>query len=63
MTHKQQMMPLPRVWPQTDTRRSHLRQIVANLKRLVEVPTGYQDENGFHYGHEPERRDIQWPPK
>lgn len=27
-----------------------------------EVPTGYQDESGFHYGTQPRRSDVTWPP-
>lgn len=27
-----------------------------------EVPTGYQDENGFHYGNQPRRTEMTWPP-
>lgn len=28
----------------------------------VEVPVGYQDENGFHYGVQPVEMKINWPP-
>jgi len=27
-----------------------------------EVPTGYQDESGFHYGNQPRRSEMTWPP-
>ena len=27
-----------------------------------EVATGYQDETGFHYGVQPRRAEITWPP-
>lgn len=40
----------------------HLRDIVASLMRRVEIPTGYQDENGFHLGSEPAQTETQWPP-
>jgi len=46
---------------QTGSFKSHLREIVAFLKRTVEIPTGYQDENGFHMGTEPAKADVQWP--
>jgi len=29
----------------------------------IEVPEGYQDENGFHYGKEPAVKQIAWPPR
>jgi hypothetical protein len=29
----------------------------------VEVPEGYQDENGFHYGKKPAVQQITWPPR
>ena len=55
-------MTLIHPWPQTGSFWSHLRAIVANLKGIVEIPTGYQDETGFHAGTEPASREIQWPP-
>jgi hypothetical protein len=62
MTHKQHAMTLFRPWPQNGTFKSHWHEIVANLKHIVEIPTGYQDENGFHFGPEPAPQEIQWPP-
>ncbi len=62
MTHKQHAVTLIKPWPHGGAFRTHLREIVANLKRMVEVPTGYQDETGFHDGKEPARKDVQWPP-
>jgi hypothetical protein len=59
MTHKQHAMTLDKTWPQTGTFKSHLREIVANLKRLVAIPVGYQDETGFHYGTEPASRQAK----
>ena len=37
--------------------------LVARLKNSVkyEIPTGYQDETGFHYGVKPAEREIKWP--
>ena len=55
-------MTMARPLPQFGSFRFHLREIVLNLKRLVEVPVGYQDENGFHMGAEPAKAEIQWPP-
>jgi hypothetical protein len=47
---------------ETGSFKSHFRQIVAHLKRMVEIPTGYQDENGFHLGAEPAKTEVEWPP-
>ena len=55
-------MTITKLWPQASSFRSHLREIIAVLKRKVVIPTGYQDETGFHFGTEPDRRRIQWPP-
>jgi hypothetical protein len=62
MTHKQHAMTLLRPWPQTGTFKLHLQELIANLKYIVEIPTAYEDETGFHFGKEPALRDIQWPP-
>ena len=55
-------MALVKPWPQTASFRSNLRQIVANLRNLVQIPTGYEDESGFHYGVEPALSESQLPP-
>ena len=55
-------MTLNEAWPQTGWFKSHVREIVASLKQIVAVPTGFQDENGFHYGAEPANTELQWPP-
>jgi hypothetical protein len=26
-----------------------------------QIPTGYQDESGFHMGVKPAQKEIQWP--
>jgi hypothetical protein len=62
MMHKQHAMTLTRPWPHAGSFKTHLREIVSNLKRLVEIPTGYQDENGFHMGNESAKSEVQWPP-
>jgi hypothetical protein len=55
-------MTLFRPWPETDSFKASLRELAARLKRMVEVPTGYQDEEGFHFGVEPEKKS-EWPPR
>jgi hypothetical protein len=34
--------------------------VIAKLK--VEVPVGYQDENGFHVGRGRNESKVSWPP-
>lgn len=58
MTHKQHAMTLAKPWPEGVSFWSHVRHIVASLKYIVKIPVGYQDQNGFHYGIEPEKDDI-----
>ncbi len=36
---------------------SPLREIVARFRQAIEIPTGYQDETGFHYGVERPEKD------
>jgi hypothetical protein len=31
---------------------SHLREIIAKFRKAIEIPAGYQDETGFHFGVE-----------
>lgn len=40
------------------------RGIIAKVRRAVriEIPTGYQDETGFHKGIKPVEKEIKWPP-
>jgi len=37
--------------------------LITKLKNAVklEVPTGYQDESGFHTGVKTEEKEIKWP--
>ena len=39
--------------------------LIARFKKIVsfEIPIGYQDENGFHYGAEPKQEEFAWPEK
>jgi hypothetical protein len=36
---------------------SYLREIIAKLRKATEIPTGYQDKTGFHFGVEPYASD------
>jgi hypothetical protein len=38
--------------------------IMARLRTTIEkqVPLGYQDEHGFHFGGQPAEKKITWPP-
>jgi hypothetical protein len=38
---------------------SHLRKIIARLRKAAEIPTGYQDETGFHFGVEPAEKEVR----
>jgi hypothetical protein len=52
--------------PLTDTAAfgSMLGGIIAKVRSAVriEIPTGYQDETGFHLGVKPTEKEIKWPP-
>jgi hypothetical protein len=41
----------------------HFSGIFARLRNAVrfQIPTGYQDESGFHMGVKPVQKEIQWP--
>jgi hypothetical protein len=62
MTQKQHAMALEKPWQHGGTLRAQLHEIISNLKNALQIPTGYQDETGFHYGPEPVLQEIQWPP-
>jgi hypothetical protein len=51
-------------WPHTSSFGSHFHEIVGKLRNAIkiEIPTGYQDENGFHMGAKPADKEIKWPP-
>ena len=48
--------------PHRNSVRTHLKGIITKLEHLLVIPTGYQDESGFHYGVAPGKKEIQWPP-
>ena len=51
-------------WPHTGSFRLRLHKVVAKLRHAVriEIPTGYQDETGFHLGVKPADKEVKWPP-
>ena len=38
---------------------AHLHEIIAKLRQAMQVPIGYQDETGFHYGVEQPEKERQ----
>jgi hypothetical protein len=34
--------------------------IVEKLRKSIKIPTGYQDEAGFHLGIEPAEKKVEW---
>jgi hypothetical protein len=62
MMHKH-TITLHKPWPHAGSFGLHLHEIVAKLRKAVkiEIPTGYQDETGFHMGVKPAEKDIKWP--
>jgi hypothetical protein len=61
MTHKQHTITMNKPWPHMGSFGSHLREMIANLRHVIEIPTGYQDETGFHYGVETSKKNSTHP--
>jgi hypothetical protein len=38
--------------------------MISKMRSLakINIPTGYQDENGFQLGVKPAEKEIKWPP-
>jgi hypothetical protein len=36
--------------------------VITKLRNAMEIPIGYQDKTGFHYGIEPMTIENSWPP-
>jgi hypothetical protein len=47
-------------WSHAESFGLHLHEIVAKLKNAVKIPTGYEDETGFHFGAEPAEKEVKW---
>ena len=63
MTHKQSIT-LHKPWPHTDSFGLHLHELATRFRKALkfEIPTGYQDETGFHMGAMPKESEVKWPP-
>jgi hypothetical protein len=62
MTYKQHILT-HKPWSQTGNFGFSPAGIIAKLRNMVkiEVPVGYQDETGFHYGSKSAGKDSKWP--
>jgi hypothetical protein len=62
MTYKQ-TMTVNKPWFQTGVSGFSPAGLIARLKNAVkfEIPTGYQDETGFHTGVKADAKEIKWP--
>jgi hypothetical protein len=59
--HKQHTIELFKPWPHVNSFRLHLHEIIAKLRKAMEIPIGYQDETGFHVGDEPAEKEVKRP--
>jgi hypothetical protein len=62
MTYKS-AMTMDKAWTHAETPAIPFAGLFAKMKGAVKIqaPTGYQDENGFHFGEQPEGTDLEWP--
>ena len=62
MTYKQAILT-NKTWSQTGNIGFSPAGIIAKLRNLVriEIPVGYQDETGFHYGVKAADKEAKWP--
>jgi hypothetical protein len=54
------VIAIPKPWSNLVSFGSHLHEIIAKAGSAMAVPTGYQDESGFHFGAEPAEREVKW---
>ena len=56
-------MAINKAWVPSGTSSFSPAGLIARLKNAVkfEIPTGYQDETGFHTGVKAEEKEIKWP--
>ena len=52
-----------KAWSHAETSGFSPVSLIARLMKAVkfEIPTGYQDETGFHTGVKAEEKEIKWP--
>ena len=62
MIHKQHIITMPKPWPHLGSLGLHIQELIARVSKAMEVPTGYQDDTGFHLGEEPAQKEVKWPP-
>ena len=62
MTYKQAILT-DKPWSHTGNFGFSPAGIIAKLRNMVkiEVPVGYQDETGFHYGVKSADKEAKWP--
>jgi len=62
MIHKQSVT-IHKAWLNLATMALLLTAFIARLKTAVtiQIPTGYQDETGFHMGVKPAQSEVKWP--
>jgi len=62
MTYKQVIMT-DKPWSHTGNFGFSPAGLIAKLRNMVkiEVPVGYQDESGFHYGVKSADKEVKWP--
>jgi len=61
MMHKQHTITMPKLWSPAGSFGLHLHELIARFGHVFEIPTGYQDEKGFHFGAEPAQKEVKWP--
>jgi hypothetical protein len=59
MMNKQHSVAMPKPWPHTGSFGLNLHELIAKLGHAFEIPTGYQDEKGFHFGDEPAKKEVK----
>jgi hypothetical protein len=59
--HRQHTITMHKPWSHTSSFALQLHKIVSKLRHAIEIPIGYQDETGFHYGNEPVKKETNWP--
>jgi hypothetical protein len=62
MMHKHSIA-IHKPWPNAAVTGTLFHGIVAKLRNAIriEIPTGYQDETGFHRGVKPVEKEVKWP--